>query len=541
MSRGNPNTVWEWLVEGQQAEFGYTSLELVKVVYCKDTGELRISLGKRAIVLDTINGDMMPQWTRHEYALTTPPGSTSSSSCTGFENLGATASSVSPGDAVWTNNGYAFLSDDSYATSALGFGVSQATETLRVVSVSPDNALPVSATIDSQTLRLEVAKSGDLTVTATAIQPRKNGVNFGANLATGQVLQTSDQVLDFALASLATVAEINAGQMQVDLKFTQETWLAAWNNSANWTIVISPTSPDVYPYATSPTASHTTGYTVTYTWIGGGTAPTQVWATYTGTTALSCVAPASGTGSTNNGLGQVATGDVYNNIGIPPDPGSSASLGTTSTVTERLTLTAGVATKSITMTSTATVPPAKMRATHTLTAGIYTPTPATVRVDNVAYKTCSTVAAVSPGVTSGVSWAGVSWLDPNKLWAIRSTGHIDEVRFNTVTRQWIGGDGRDGGYAIPAPYWESQYIRPAQASLLTWVYIEKATPNETITVKAQTDRSGYITAQALRDSYKFSVTQQGKSHKLRFELDETSAGLKAATLEFKPLSNQYTR
>jgi hypothetical protein len=564
MSRGNPHTIWEWLVEGQQAEFGYTSLELVKVVFCKDTGELRISLGKRAIVLDTINGDMSPQWTRHQYALTVPDGETSESSCTGFENLGATATSVAPGDVGWIDRGNAFSSDDSYATAAFGYGTAQATETLRVVSISPDNAIPIGATIDSQTLRLEIGKTGDLSATISVIQPKNNGANLGANLGTGQVLTTTDQILDFALASMASVADINAGYMQVDVKCVQETWESAWHNTANYTVVASSSGGSTIVYngvttsATFASATNTVSWNhvadqsvtddyepkvetsgnaiFTITWTGGGTVPTKAFVSVNSAVSADHSFE-SGTISGSNGNGNTFTLSAYN-------AGSSSGIKV-----YPVTLVAGVGTLTIPVEalssggyrSWVSQEECTFETTGAVTATIATPTPATVRVDNVAFKTCYTIGAVSPGVDSGVAWVGVSWLDPNKLWAIRSTGNIDELRFNTVTRQWIDGDGRDGGYSMPAPYWESQYIRPSQASLLAWVYVEKATPNETIVVKGQTDRGGYVTARSLRDSYKFSVTQQGKSHKLRFELDETSAGLKAATLGFKPLSNQYTR
>ncbi len=541
MSRGNPHTIWEWLVEGQAAEFGYTSLEFVKVIFCKDTGELRISLGKRAIVLDTINGDMSPQWTRHQYALTVPDGETSESSCTGFENLGATATSVAPGDTAWVDRGNAFLSDDSYATAAFGYGTTQATETLRVIGISPDNALPLGATIDSQTLRLEIGKTGDLGVTISVIQPKNNGTNLGANLGTGQVLTTTDQILDFALASMASVADINAGYMQVDVKCVQETWLAAWNNPANWTLTLTPGTTDTV----GTSGSHI--YTVNATYIGGGANPPRC---YVNVTASAIIMP-SYVGSppvpaTNYFTGASGTNGVGTSGSATIEaPTATYDAALTVTGTGSVIIPMSGASGSTNLTATGTLGnTGTLNATSVSVSGsvaLVTPTPATVRVDNVALKTCYTVSAVVPGVDSGVGWLGVSWLDPNKLWAIRSTGNIDELRFNTATRQWIDGDGRDGGYSMPAPYWESQLLRPSQASLLAWVYVEKATPNETIVVKGKTDRGGYITARSLRDSYKFSVTQQGKSHKLRFELDETSAGLKAATLEFKPLSNQYTR
>jgi hypothetical protein len=541
MSRGNPNTIWEWLVEGQQAEFGYTSLELVKVIFCKDTGELRISLGNRAVVLDTINGSMSPQWTRHQYALTVPDGETSESSCTGFENLGATATSVAPGDVGWIDRGNAFLSDDSYSTASFGYGTTQTTETLRVVSVSPDNTIPLGVTIDSQTLRLEIGKTGDLAATITTIQPKVSGTNLGANLGTGQVLTTTDQILDFALASLASVANINAGNMQVDIKCEQETWLAAWNDPANWTLTLTPGTTDTI----GTSGSHI--YTVNATYIGGGANPPRCYVSVTASAVIqptyvgSPPVPATNyftVASGTNGVGTSGSATIE-------APTATYDAALTVSGTGSVIIPMSGASGSLNLTATGTLGnTGTLNATSVGVSGsvaLRTPSTAVVRVDNVAYKTCYTISAVSPGVDSGVAWSGVSWLDPNKLWAIRSTGNIDELRFNTVTRQWIDGDGRDGGYSMPAPYWESQLLRPSQVSLLAWVYVEKEVGGETITVKGLTDRNGYVTASVVRDSYKFKVTQQGKSHKLKFEIDETSQGLRSATLEFKPLSNQLSR
>jgi len=534
LSRGNPDTVWEWLVDGQRAEFGYDSLELVQVVFCKDTGELRISLGNRSVVLDTINGSNAPQWTRHQYSLTVPEGESESSACTAFENKDATASSVAPGDSAWADFGNAFLSDDSYTSAALGYGTTQSTETLRVVSIYPENAIPIDATIDSQTLRIEVGKSGDLEATISTIQPKNNGANLGANLGTGQVLTTSDQVLEFALASMASVADINSGYMGVDIKIAQETWLATWNDPLNWTITVS----------SSGTAA---SMVVTATYIGPGTKPTRAYVNVTSSAEAKIEAdpptspplPFDGYATADNGLGSTVSGGVS----VPID---DDEVRVTDSSTERVVISldgSGVGTTTITRAVSGAVYTSGTRivGAYTGSAALVVPTAATVRADDVAYKTCYTVSAVSPGVDSGVAWKCVSWLDPNKLWGIRSTGNIDEIRFNTVLGAWIEGDGRDGGYSMTAPYWESHWMRPAQVSLLAWVHVEKETGSESMTVSAKTDRAGYVSGAVLRDAYKFKVTQQGKAHKVKFTLDETSDGIYSATLDYKPLSNQFTR
>ena len=306
-------------------------------------------------------------------------------SCTTYSSDEAVAAESGTG-APWTDLNNAKALDPLYASCALGPDPLDTSRYLDITNLLPSTTLV--GTISSTAVKVSRKVVGDLRVTETIVQPRLSGSNLGSNLSTSYVLTTTEVESTFNLVSLPSVAQANAGNFEMRLQYEQETWDPEWSDLANWDIDISPASPDVYPYASSGSASHTTNYVVTLTWIGGGTAPTSVFITLVGATDLTCVAPATGTGSTDNGLGGTDSGDLIATIAIPPDPGTVTSLGTSTTKTERLTVTAGVATRNVTMVSTATVPAAKMRAEHSLSVSIYTPTDSTVYVNSVLARFC---------------------------------------------------------------------------------------------------------------------------------------------------------
>ena len=540
-------------VRGKIREYLYTeqryenpSLDAAKtqLEFDEQTSSLWVILGNRAAIFrQDMNGE---GWEFHEYSLRTPDGETTTSACTPFFGNGAVASSVSPGDAVWSDVGYPFDSDNAYCYSgSLGFGTTKTTETLRLEGYVPTSLIPISATIDSVKVKLERKKTGDLAVTETTVQPRKAGVNLGSNLSTSYALTTSDVETEFTLASLPTVAEVNAGDLDLDLKYTQETWLPAWNVGSNWNITVTPTSPDDYDYASASSASHTTAYVVEYEWIGGGTAPTEVWAEYTGTTSLSCVSPANGTGSTDNGLGQVSTGDVYNNVGIPPDPGSSASLGTTSTVRERLTLTAGVATKNITMVSTSTVPPAKMRASHELSAGIYTPTPSAVYVDAARYEVCYTV-TTSASAPSWIGWDQTCFTHDGRFVGVRSVGNTDLIEWDFRANAYIVGTNRDAGYAPPsAQYVTQDFSFEGVTARFSGVQVHTSETDDAPSVYSKITggsfTAGFSTGYSTSRWWRFPIGQRSINHVFKLVMPETDGGVEGLALEFEPTSKSKVR
>jgi hypothetical protein len=265
--------------------------------------------------------------------------------------------------------------------------------------------------MSSTTVKVSRKVVGDKRVTETIVQPRLSGANLGSNLSTSAVIGSTESEATFTLSSLPTSAQANAGSFGLRLQYQQEDWDPRFSDPANWSISISPSSPHVYPYATAGSASHSTSYVVTLTWIGGGTVPTSVFVTLNGSTELTCVAPVSGTGSTDNGLGDTAAGALVATIAIPPDPGSVSTLSTSSSVTERLTVTAGVATRSVSMSSTATIPAAKMRATHTLSASIHTPSDSVVYVNSVLSRFCVTGTEV---LKTGAQGIGYGEFETNK-------------------------------------------------------------------------------------------------------------------------------
>ena len=524
-----------FLLDAQKPEFPSLTVSSVQLEFDDVTSSLWVVLGRRAAVLRQGTGN--DGWDLHEYQLTVPPGSATVSTCTAFYTNSAVATSVAPGDAAWSSTGFAFVSDDSYCTSAsLGFGTLRTTETLRCDGFTPTTPIPVSATITGLTYQAEFSKTGDLAVTNIDAQPRVAGASSGTDRSTGTTLTTSDVVQDYVPSANPTVAQINAGSVGFDLKFQQETWLATWNDPANWTIGIAPASPNVYDFATATVASHTTNYVVTYTWIGGGTAPTQVWVTHTGSTSLSSVANSSGTGSTDNGLGDTESGAVYALPATPEIPDNTASLGTSSTLTERLTLTAGVATKNITMVSTSTVTPVKMRATHTLSAGIYTPTAAVVRVDNVALKVCYDVTTASSGATTGISIQKLAFVDGLNL-GIRNSGQIDVLeRYNGTD---VSGTGRDGGYSMPDAFFETQDMSFEGAyAQVAQVQVHTDTLADSVTVAFKSDETAYTNGTSIVKARwkRFELSMKGIRFNGKLTFGEGAENISGLTIEYNKKS-----
>ena len=329
-------------------------------------------------------------------------------SCTTYSSDEAVAAESGTG-APWGDLNNAKALDPLYATCPLSADPLNVSRYLDITNLLPSTTL--IGTMSSTAVKVSRKVVGDLLVTETVVQPRLSGSNLGSNLSTSYVLTATELESTFNLVSLPTTAQANAGNFQMRLQYTQETWDPAWSDPANWTIGISPASPHVYPYATAGSASHTSNFVVTLTWVGGGTAPSSVFVTLNGATTLTCVAPATGTGTTDNGLGGTDSGDLIATIAVPPDPGTVTSLGTSTLKTERLTVTSGVATRNVTMVSTATVPAAKMRAEHTLSASIYTPTNSTVYVNSVLARFC---VSGTQTIKTGAQGIGYGEFETNK-------------------------------------------------------------------------------------------------------------------------------
>lgn len=533
MSIENPEVIWEYLVTEQFLEFGYTDLSECQLIFDKRDGQLRAHLGNRAMIVQKVPGKEAVKWIKHEYALTSE---STVEGCTDYSNYLASASNVADASYPdWSNPSYAVAGAGSYATcGTLPLGSPSKTDILRVDGLTPLTPVPLDATLTSVSFRVTRKKTGDLTLTESKVQPRKSGASSGSDLTTSYVLTESDVATVFTKTTgLPTVAEFNAGAMGLDLQYQQQASHADWNDPSKWTITVSG----------GGTAAV---MTITVTYIGAGTVPSFVYlniaslvhVTITAEGGYAPVDPWTGNVVMDPGLGDTASGTVAQHTMDGGDHDAEFS----DSARVRVTLTAGTATYVVTRSVTGTVdrPHTVLVPTYTGSAALSPYVLSTAYVDTVEIDACFELVS---SVTSGVSWPFVDFLDPDMLWALRSTGNLDELRFNSETKRWIeGNSNRDGGYMMPDPFWQSSWLRTSENSMLLWVRIEKETPNDSMTVSALTDRDGTLNVGAnVRDSYKWNVSQQGKAHQVKIQVSEGSEAVNVATIGFQEISSQFSR
>jgi len=529
----------DFLYTQQKIEISNLDITNTKLVFEEEESSLWVMLGKRAAVF---RQDMVGNgWELYDYTLSSD---VTVATCTDFYTTGATASEHDNGTS-WSNFGFPFASDDSYCTNtfALGAGANNyRTKYLTADGYLPSPLIPTNATITGVTYRLEDSKTGDLAVTNNHAHPSYNNTPLGSNLSTNRVVTTSDVTQDFAMVSLPTVAQLNSGLMGIDIRYESEEWLSAWLDPANYTVIITPTSPQVrVPADPIP---YITVYTVTVTYTAGGTKPPYAFVNLTGQTTIGGdVVPILGTGDTDNGLGGTNSGQIGTLAAVPPDPPTVYTVSTNTTVRQKVLLSSGVGTYQVTMTSNGTLATNKFQATHTL-IGVFDPaTLATVRVDNVAMKVCYTV--TSPGVN--VQWSQVNFSPNGKYLGFRSTGELDIIEKDFRTGIFIGGTNRDSGLVPSNWFFTTQQIQwdGAKARLASVQY-HGQNYTDVVNVGVSVDNSAYVsgTLEGVQTSrwYKFHPSvSSGIRHNVKITGNESDASLKGYTLEFSVQSRGKPR
>ena len=535
----------QFLYEDQRLQLSNIAIRDVKLAFQESTSSLWVVLGKRAAVY---RQDMVGTgWELYDYTLAS---SGTISTCTSFFANGATATQANPGeDTGWTNVGLPFSSDDAYAVSGtIPKGNNKETHYLRCFGYIPSPLIPANATITSIKFLAEDSKVGDLAVTNVHAQPiqASTGTNLGTNQATGRSLTNAptDATQQYTSSALQTLANLNSGLIGIDLKYRQEDWDTNWDNPAHYTIVITPTSPQVKPVGAA--TPYITNYTVTVTYTAGGAKPPYAFVNLTGqTTCSGDIVATLGYGTTNNGLGE-STSYTEGNIGtlpaIPPDPPTVYTISTNTTKRQKVTLTAGVGTYNVTMTSTNEgLPPTKWTATHTLTGTFSEAVASYVKVDNVAAQICYTV------VTSGtnIQWSRLAFSSNDKYLAFRSSGELDVIERDAFAPgfPFIGGTNRDSGLTPPNWYFTTQQIQwdGAKARLASVQY-HGDTGSDIITTGLAVDNDTNFVQGTLAGvntsrwyGWHPSVSS-GIRHKVKFTGNETDNSLKGFALEFNTQS-----
>jgi hypothetical protein len=521
-----------------------TNLDITetKLMFEEETSSLWVMLGKRVAVFRqdmTGNG-----WELYDYTLISTG---TVNTCTTYFTDSATATQANPGnDSGWTNVGLPFSSDDAYCVSGtIPKGNNRETHYLRCFGYMPTPMLPAGATITSIKFNVEDSKVGDLGVTNVHAQPiqTSGGSSLGTNQATSRSLLTTDVTENFTSSALQTTANLNSGLIGIDIKYRQEDWDANWDNPAHYTVVITPTSPQVKPVGAA--TPYITNYTVTVTYTAGGAKPPYAFVNLTGqTTCSGDIVATLGYGTTNNGLGGYAEGQIGTLAAVPPDPPVVYTISTNTTVRQKVTLTAGVGTYPVTMTSTNEgLPPTKWNATHTLTGTFSEAVASYVKVDNVALQICYSV--TSSG--TNVKWDRAVFSPNGKYIAMRSTGETDIIEKDFRNGLFIEGTNRDGGNAPSNWFFTTQQIQwdGAKGQLMSVQY-HGTNYTDVVNVYCSVEGNPYVqgTLEGINTSkwYKFHPSvSQGIRHTIKVEGSEADTTLRGLALEFNTKSRGKPR
>ena len=518
-----------------QQKLAITNLDITdtKLEFQEETSSLWVMLGKRCAVF---RQDMVGNgWELYDFTL----ASTGTiSTCTTYFADSATAQSIGLAPAAdWSNIGNPFASDDAYCVSAtIAKGTTQETRTLRCFGYIPNPLLPAGATITSIKFNVEDSKVGDLGVTNVTAQPiqASGGTTLGTNRATSRALTTTDVTENFISSALQTTDNLNTGLIGIDLKYRQEDWDTNWDNPSNYTVVITPTSPQVK--AVGAASPYITNYIVTVTYTAGGAKPPYAFVNLIGqTTCSGDIVATLGYGTTNNGLGGYAEGQIGTLAAVFPDPPTVYTISTNTTVRQKVTLTAGVGTYPVTMTSTNEgLPPTKWNATHTLTGTFSAAVASYVKVDNVALQICYNVAYTG----TNVKWDRAVFSPNGKYIAIRSTGETDIIEKDFRNGQYISGTNRDSGLTPPDWFFTTQQVQwDGGKARLASVQYHGESYADVINTAVSVDGSAYVsgTLEGVNTSrwYKFHPSvSSGIRHNIKFTGSESDASLKGFALEF---------
>lgn len=331
--------------------------------------------------------------------------------CTDFTIGEATVSNVGSG-AEFSSLSSLATQDGVGAFAQFDYGTSPVTKTLRTYGMLPSSTIPTGSTITDFKIKVRRRKTGDLTVTETTVQPRANGANLGTNRSTSYALTSEWAETTFLASSLPSVAQINGALCGVDLLYTMETWLEAWDDPANYTITV--------------TNSGSAVMMITVTYIGPGTKPTKAYVSVTSMAAVTAVGGGlasldfTASGTLNSGL-DTASISLYRS-GLAGSDSADDVTYAENTDTWRVTipLTSGTGSVDITRAVSTTLLTGTgwtFNASYSGSATLSPPTLSSVEVDIVHVSYCASgttviktgAAAIQYGDFSGQKEIGVLW------------------------------------------------------------------------------------------------------------------------------------
>lgn len=498
------------LLDEQLAEFPSLSLSQVQAEFDEELSALWFILGKRAAVFRQDESGV--GWEIYTYTITSTGAL---AVCEDYAYAGATVTESGSGTS-WTNLANAVNPDGTPASCTFGFNNSTVhSKYVYVTGFTPSTPIPATASITSLSFKIRDKKSGDLGVTNVHAHPTVNGTPLGSNLATNRAVTDSYFIQEFALSTLPTAAEVDAGNMGINIRYEQEYWQDNhWNNASHYTITLTGATSAVL------------GGTVTYT--GPGSPPPFVYINLTSTVVGTNFCPSTCSPFTppqdaidatvNNGQGVISAG---------PLPTTNPSLTATNTVRYKVLLTAGVGSlPTVTRSATSVLLNGTnwvVQPTYSASAAYSTATSATVDLDDVEMKFCWSDPTTA---TTGVSFGRTAFNNGKNL-AIRNSlianngGQVDaiEKNFTLANPTYVSGDTRDAGNTPPSWSWTSQnYTYAPNRSRISSVELHTVPLLPSAAVVSRTD-SALTTVSGTRmssasDWFRWPITTSGMVHQL---------------------------
>jgi len=525
------------LLDEQLTEFPSLSLSQVQAEFDEELSALWFILGKRAAVFRQDESGV--GWEIYTYTITSTGAL---AVCEDYAYAGATVTESGSGTS-WTNLANAVNPDGTPASCTFGFNNSTVhSKYVYVTGFTPSTPIPATASITSLSFKIRDKKSGDLGVTNVHAHPTVNGTPLGSNLATNRAVTDSYFIQEFALSTLPTAAEVDAGTMGINIRYEQQKWQNTnWNNASHYTITLTGATSAVL------------GGTVTYT--GPGSPPPFVYVNLTSTVVGTNFCPSTCSPFTppqdaidatvNNGQGAVSAG---------PLPTTNPSLTATNTVRYKVLLTAGVGSlPTVTRSATSVLLNGTnwvVQPTYSASAAYSTATSATVDLDDVEMKFCWSDPTTA---TTGVSFGRTAFNNGKNL-AIRNSllanngGQVDaiEKNFTLANPSYISGDTRDAGNTPPSWSWTSQnYTYAPNRSRISSVELHTVPLLPSAAVVSRTD-SALATVSGARmssasDWFRWPITTSGMVHQLTFSGPVQLDVLETLSFEFNIQSTGKAR
>jgi hypothetical protein len=528
----------KFLLDEQAAAFGYTDMSPVRVEVDEATSSVWVSMGARALVLRPLSpADGQRHWEAYSYAFTTPNGAGTLAGSTDPNTTGGTITTTNRAGATndFTNPQYAAVEDSLNATAGPLPGGNK-TYIMNVPDLAPAIGLSPLATLVSITIRvhrhLEPNQFLNAVVQDDLAQLTRNGSTVGSNLATSSAVPVGEGIISYTFpigGTGITVADANAGNVGVQLGWTAVTQTPApvnYNlslNSISWqnpgitvlngqSITVSASGVGTWdaPGHTAYPEGSWFDFSTTHTQVTtapplisisswGALPPNHYWMAPSVRPFSLALAVEPANPGQNYGSALQPNRGPYS-FNAPKD--GTLWLGFNDTLPGGYSDNGGT----FAVTITSSVSPVL-----------------NVNCVEIVYN----YTIPTQGNFVGFNYLAFSPL--RKLWMLSSSGSINELEWDSLNRQYIGGTFRDGGYSMPVGYWKSERLR-GQRSRVFQIGLERDNLADAPVVTVVSDENvGGATVNFTSGVHyvKAPTSCTGRWHTLQFSIDETMSPISA--------------